>query len=362
MLHTLDQFEISTAQESYLQDQLNKVSRSFALVIPFVENPLRNYLAASYLLCRVVDNIEDGLHSPLEKEKRFAEFSELLQAPQRAAEVLSLWGKKDWAGLTDFEERIMGVQEGRMLWEIYAAIPSDERAVIRHWVSVMAEGMRQLNNPTTRPYLINRRGIQVLETKVDYDAYCYFVAGTVGHLATELVVQHYSIPNEIAAVLRAGAEACGRSLQKTNIIKDFVEDLERGICYLPDAWLREADLAPLALQGASLEWTAMVLNDVLEELRDATDYLLALPYHAAGYRRASLLCLLPAYETIHLAAKNAAILFTPAHQFKISRLTMARCLADSEAMLFDNSAIDAYSRRQTKAIQNDLLARVSLQA
>ena len=83
----------------------------------------------------------------------------------------------------------------------------------------------------------------------------------------------------------------------------------------------------------------------MKELRDATDYLLTLPYSAPGYRRAALLCLLPAYQTILSAAQNQVILFTPAHQIKISHSTMAQCLVDSQAMLVDNNAIQQYSQR-----------------
>ena len=96
----------------------------------------------------------------------------------------------------------------------------------------------------------------------------------------------------------------------------------------------------------------MVLADVVDELRAATDYLLALPYRASGYRRASLLCLLPSYQTILLAAQRQENLFTPQHQFKISRLTMGQCLADSQKMLHDNEAILRYSRRLENQIRH----------
>jgi farnesyl-diphosphate farnesyltransferase len=209
----------------------------------------------------------------------------------------------------------------------------------------MAQGMEQLSDPAQRPSLINHQGKAIIESKADYDEYCYYVAGTVGQLVTELVILHYQLSDDVAHVLRPRAEACGRALQKTNIIKDFAEDLERGICYLPDTWLQQADYVPLALQGAAREWTAMVLADVLAELREATEYLLTLPYSAPGYRRAALLCLLPAYQTILSAARNQVVLFTPAHQIKISHQTMAQCLADAQAMLVDNQAIQRYSQR-----------------
>ncbi|RPI85426.1 MAG: hypothetical protein EHM41_10980, partial [Chloroflexi bacterium] len=176
----------------------------------------------------------------------------------------------------------------------------------------------------------------------DYNRYCYIVAGTVGNLATELVILHYRLSESVAKDLFANCEACGRGLQKTNILKDFREDLTRGICYLPDEWLSEVGYSPLYLEGAIKNWNRKVLDDMLAELRDATDYTLSLPYEAAGYRMSSLLCLLPALQTILLAAQNQGQLFTARHPSKISRQTFLECIMDAEKLVKNNEAILDY--------------------
>ena len=338
----IDAFDSISAQAEYLQRHLDSVSRSFAIVIPFLEMPLRHYLATAYLLCRVVDNIEDCGQPAAWKRRRFAEFAQLLRNPHDASAILSQWQDESWPALADQERRLMSVAEGLGLWQIYAEMPQSTQETIHRWASIMAQGMSQLDDSDARPFFVQLQGLKVLETEADYQEYCYFVAGTVGHLATELVIEQYQLPEKIALTLYTLAETCGRSLQKTNIVKDFAVDLRRGICYLPDTWLRDADYAPLALQGAAPAWKAMVLEDVLGELRAATDYVLALPYSARGYRRASLLCLLPAYQTLYLAAQRQDTLYTHEHQIKISRPTMARCVADSRALLFDNRSLRRY--------------------
>ena len=73
-------------------DQLDKVSRSFALVIPTLEEPLNYYLATAYLICRVVDNIEDCTQSSVWKEERFLEFQHLAIEPTNALTILERWG------------------------------------------------------------------------------------------------------------------------------------------------------------------------------------------------------------------------------------------------------------------------------
>src|SRR5262249_1128057 len=246
--------------------------------------------------------------------------------------------------LSDQEQRLMGVADGLGLWQIYAEMPQSTQAIVQRWTSAMAQGMSQLDDPTAHPRFVRRVGFAVLEAEADYHEYCYIAAGTVGHLATELVIEHYQLSEDVTPTLRGLAEACGRGMQKTNIVKDFVVDLTRGICYLPDIWLREADYAPLALRGAAPAWRALVLEDVLDELRAATDYVLALPYSARGYRHASLLCLLPAYQTLYLAAQRQEMLFTREHEIKIARPTMAECVADTEALLLDNLSIRRYGQ------------------
>lgn len=338
-------FRLGEEQRSYLSEWMHKVSRSFALVVPFVEEPLTHYLATAYLLCRVADNIEDCTQPTGWKQQRFAEMATLLDEPSRAEDVLGRWQREPWPGLTADEQAIMQVEHGAPLWAIYAAIPLPPRDIVRRWVLAMIDGMAKLEDDDVQPRFVSRNGVQVLRDEADYDGYCYIVAGTVGRMSTELVIAHYGVDERAAARLNGTAEACGRGLQKTNIVKDFAKDIHRGVCYVPDRWLRDAGYAPLALQGAPRQWSQRVVGNVLEELRAATDYAMALPYVAEGYRMASLLCLLPAYETLLLAAHRRHALFTPQHEIKISRETLAQCLDEARRMLHDNDGIAAYSRR-----------------
>jgi farnesyl-diphosphate farnesyltransferase len=337
--------QLTHAQEEYLADTMKKVSRSFALVVPSLEKPLDNCVATAYLMCRVVDNIEDCAQSFGWKQHRFDEFHQLVAEPASASEILAIWGQDSWPGLTQDERAMMGQDSGLSLWQIYARLADGNRASIRHWVSEMADGMLRIEDPEQHPRFEERRGVRMLADEPGYNEYCYYVAGTVGHMATELVVMHYGLGREVSAKLVATCEACGRALQKTNIVKDFAEDLERGVSYLPYAWHHEADFSPLSLAGAPAWWKKRVIDDVLQELRTSTEYVLALPYSAAGYRMASLLCLLPAYQTMLAAARQQDTLFTTRHHVKMSRPAMAKCQWDAHQMLADNSAVLQYGRR-----------------
>jgi farnesyl-diphosphate farnesyltransferase len=345
-------FTATPQDMQYLTDTMGKVSRSFALVVAQLEAPLNLFMATAYLLCRVADNIEDSLRPISWQQQRFSEFGRLLHDPTLAPDILARWTREKWPGLSADEQTLMGFGGGTRLWKIYATLPGPTQQVIADWVLVMAQGMAQLEEATSPPLTTRHNGIRLLVSEQDYNRYCYFVAGTVGYLGTELVVAHYELADDVAQRLYDTCEACGRGLQKTNIIKDFAEDLQRQICYLPATWLREAQYAPLALEGAPRAWKQRVINDVQDELHQALEHVLTVPPSAAGYRKASLLCLLPALRTLLLAAQKAESLFTPQHYVKISRQTMLQCVLDAQSIWMDNDAILRHCLALEEAIAN----------
>ena len=209
---------LSPRQQKYLAAYMKGVSRSFSLVAPEVDSPLDDYLATAYLICRVVDNIEDTLQPFEWQQARFADFADLLNIPQRAEEILSSWNAHEWPGLTDSEKEMMTSKEGLMLWEIYAQIPEIYRAPIRHWATVMAFGMERSGNPHTSDYFFNHGDVRLPIQESDFDLYCFYVAGTVGRMITDLAVLFYEVGDYAAQILTDGSDACGRALQKTNIV------------------------------------------------------------------------------------------------------------------------------------------------
>ncbi|MBX3000809.1 MAG: squalene/phytoene synthase family protein [Caldilineaceae bacterium] len=337
-------YKLKPLQRTYLTVTMGRVSRSFALVVPWLEDPLQDYVATAYLLCRTLDNIEDCTQSLAWQKERFAEFAQLLAEPEGAPALLAQWEGESWPGLSPDERALMTLEGGLPLWLIYSTFPARTRSIIKSWVLLMAKGMELILDPAQRPPVVVHENVRLLATAKAYNDYCYSVAGTVGGLGTELVIDHYGLSGSLADRLLSGSEACGRALQKTNILKDFVEDLERQICYLPNEWLREIDHRPLGLAGAPIGWIHDLLSDILGELRSATTYVLDVPRQAAGYRIACLICLLPAYETILRAAQRQTDLFTSGHQIKIARETMFQCIHSAVSLATDDDGIRNWSR------------------
>lgn len=98
-----------------------------------------------------------------------------------------------------------------------------------------------------------------LATRADFDLYCHRVAGTVGQLC---------LPIFGADPARAApyAEALGRALQSTNILRDTASDLERNRIYYP---LDELAAAGITDFPAGVETYLASFAAQTEELFDA---------------------------------------------------------------------------------------------
>ncbi len=344
-------FEFTVDERAYLHDQLNRVARTFALLPQFLDMTLGSIMTTAYLVCRVVDNIEDCDQPFAWKQARFNEVRSLLHTPERKEEVLGVWTQLDWLGLTPDETALMRVEKGQMLWEIYSQIPDQYRTVICRWANEMANGMENTLNPAVAPRVISEGNLLILSELEDYNTYCYYVAGTVGHLQTELLQAYYHFSDEVFDALRKYSVSFGLGLQKTNIIKDFLEDLNRGMVYIPYAWLIEIQKSPLSAEGATLNWIKHVLMDVKGVLDEAVEYISSLPYKVRGVRQTTLMCLLPAYQTILLAADRSKMLFTNKHHIKISKQVLATCFEDAISFSADNQLLKQHRDQMHEQIK-----------
>jgi farnesyl-diphosphate farnesyltransferase len=189
-----------------------------------------------------------------------------------------------------------------------------------------------------------------LETMEDLERYCYYVAGTVGHLLTNLyALDRQSITPEVEAELRRHEVAFGLGLQVTNIIKGVTDDISRGVSYLPLCLFRQAGITIDTLLsrpedprgrevvGGLASWTLLKLDEALE-------YTLALPVSEPDLR---LFCGLPlafAVRTLALALKSSSVFSEKV--LKISRLEVAAIHRRMESILDDNRRIRELYREE----------------
>jgi len=146
------------------------------------------------------------------------------------------------------------------------------RAIIVDITEKMARGMADYTHKASTT------GSIYLESIAEYDLYCHYVAGLVGEGLSRL----WSASGKEAAWLGSQLDlsnSMGILLQKTNIIRDYREDVDVQRCFWPrEIWgqygfTRMAELfAPGNEERAQWVQSAMVV-DALRHATDALDYL-----------------------------------------------------------------------------------------
>lgn len=207
---------------------LPAVSRTFALGIKVLPGALGQAVLDAYLLCRIADTVEDA--PGIDPDVKAALFDDFLAAFSDA-EALARFttGVQD---LTGDLAHLTLTKNTPLVFAHFAALPADTRAVVQKWVAEMAVGMRKF-------VLLYPDGIRI-QTLDEYKEYCYYVAGTVGYMLTDLWHEHSpSIGAKRYAILRERCRAFAEALQTVNILKDVAVDAEKeNSVYVPEELLR----------------------------------------------------------------------------------------------------------------------------
>lgn len=309
---------------------LDGVSRTFALTIPQLPNALHPVVANAYLLCRIVDTIEDEPALDLEAKERHCEaFVAAVDGqgdPRAFARELA--PRLSQATIPAEHELIRRTPE---VLAITRRFRPAERAALQRCVRIMAEGMVAFQRPR------EHRG---LADMAELDRYCYHVAGVVGEMLTELYCIHFP---EVAArreeMMRL-AVSFGQGLQMTNILKDIWADHARGACWLPrSVFEREGvDLDTLepGRTGPGFARGLRYLVGVAHgHLANAVRYTQGIPAEQTGIRNFCLWALGMAVLTLRRI--HARPDFTDGRQVKITRRSVQRTIVVSRVTARHNA-------------------------
>jgi farnesyl-diphosphate farnesyltransferase len=203
---------------------LERTSRTFALSIPLLPEPLCREITVAYLLFRVADTLEDAARWDRRARLRaLGELAELLAGDGDVAGRAAAWREKppcDHEGYLELLAALPG------LFEELAALRPGAREVVRHHALRTAVGMARFAERG------GRDGSVVLGTLEELRAYCYVVAGIVGELLTDLFLLDPALASAEPA-LRLHARAFGEGLQLVNIVKDARDDERERRRFLP---------------------------------------------------------------------------------------------------------------------------------
>jgi farnesyl-diphosphate farnesyltransferase len=295
---------------SFQERILPHVSRTFALTIPQLPRPLRATVANAYLLCRIADTIED---EPALSAAETRAFLQRFTAVVAGTEAPGPLAREVAARLTErtlpAERELVANMERVGL----GARLGEERGTILRCVELMCEGMHHFQQTAS---------VRGLARSSDLDSYCYYVAGVVGEMLTDLFCHHSSQIAAHRATLSELAASFGEGLQLTNILKDFWEDRSRGSCWLPqEAFSRYgvelAQLTPERPEPGFHAGMRELVGVAHGHLRNALAYTLAIPAQETGIRRFCLWAVGLAVLTLRRIAANPQ--FTSGAQVKVSR-------------------------------------------
>jgi farnesyl-diphosphate farnesyltransferase len=325
--------------ERFARAVLPEVSRTFAISIRFLPGMLGRSVLTAYLLCRIADTIEDDNSTSPERRGELLEaFLRTLDEPALgehfAATASVLQGDRAHLAL---------VARTDLVLVLFRSLPPRTRERVAHWVREMGIGMAKF----VRTY---PTGIRI-QTLAEYREYCYYVAGTVGCMLTELWREHARAVGEREFDrLWAKCQAFGEALQTVNILKDIAWDAEHeNSIYIPASDLRaqgsghETLLSPAHLERnhrAVLRFIELARTD----LDEALEYILLIPRRAVAIRAFCVLPLLFAYATLRDLAGSRAML-TRGGQVKISRREVKVLMVVGVLSLVSNAALRRLVRR-----------------
>ena len=240
--------------ETFSYAALSKVSRSFAVVIQQLPEDLKDAVCVFYLVLRALDTIEDDMKFPQEEK----------------LELLRNFHKKSYD--ENFTLKNVGDQEDyRILLEHYdkvarffKSLDAGYRDVIVSIAEKMGNGMADFTEK------------EVVSLN-DYNLYCHYVAGLVGiglsNLFSVSGLENQELKNEHEL-----SNSMGLFLQKTNIIRDYHEDLSSDRSFWPkEVWGKYSDKLSFFTENPTASKSLACLNemvlDALGHLPDVVDYL-----------------------------------------------------------------------------------------
>jgi farnesyl-diphosphate farnesyltransferase len=282
----------------FCREILPAVSRTFSISIRLLPGELGAAIRCAYLICRIADTIEDErTFSADAKASLFDSLAAVLN-DQSASRDISLRHLVESAPrLTSSRADQRLVENAASVFIAFRALPEVTRNHVRRWTNEMIAGMRKF-------VLAYPHGVRI-QSLEEYKEYCYYVAGTVGYLVTDLWHEHSpSIGKRRYALLRERCQGFAEALQTVNILKDVAKDAElENSIYIPEQLLQAHGGAHATIflperAHATRAALSTLIQLAWRDLEQAKAYVLAIPRRAVAIRLSCALPLLFAYATL----------------------------------------------------------------
>jgi farnesyl-diphosphate farnesyltransferase len=313
---------------------LVKVSRTFAVGTGILPLQLRRAVTVGYLICRIADTVEDDLALAVPEKLRLLEAFSACLTSKEAAD-----GYAELASAVSGKPQDLELLAGNArVFDVFRTFTPRTQETITTWVGEMVRGMADFVRR-------HPEGIRIASVE-EFRKYCYYVAGTVGHLLTELWREHsFGIDAARYRRLIVNCEAFGEALQTVNILKDIAWDAEReNAIYIPRELFpgHRADAQTL-LAAESRTANRASLDALIDlarvDLEGAVAYVRDIPPTAFRVRMFCLLPILFAVATLRELEQSSAML-EPGGGVKITRTEVKALVVAGSAAATNNASVD----------------------
>lgn len=315
---------------------LADVSRSFAVVIRELPHPLNDAVAVSYLLCRIADSIEDSSLPLSQKQAQLRRLPTVLDKPESGEAFVP-------SSISHAYHELMERPEA--VFEMYRTLIPPARVAIHACVTEMSGGMAEWTGRT-------------IDTLEHQNRYCYYVAGVVGKLLTEVFYIYGQVGRQVADQLAIHAVEFGLALQKINILRDVRADMQEGRCYWPDELMRKHGVGrSTLLEPTNAEAALAVIDDLVRDVRPycarALRYIELLPTSRLKLRSFCAIPLFMATATARVCRGNVDVVLSDS-PVKIARAEAKKIVLRAKLMGWCNAYLRKWFTADVSSLVDDL--------
>ncbi len=311
----------------FCKEILPRVSRSFALTIPVLDDELHIPVLINYLQDRLLDNFEDELKDKdisLTKRKQMMNIVVELFNPANNHYLSSAEMVREYASLMPETPLQELTEKAVLVRKAYDNMEVDLQEVSYKWLQEMNKGMQK--------YLALE-----IETFNQLDEYCYYVAGTVGGFLTDVVFLLRNVPEHNKEALKNTFKAAGLFLQKVNLVRDIKKDYfkrERVFWPLKSLGITLKQLFVERNKDISLLVLKKMVDNIIGHIPDLLKYYEALPTDLPGYKEFFCINNALGMATVNKMKDNSDIFFGK-KEVKVSKIEFLKILQNPEKSFYN---------------------------
>lgn len=324
--------------QKFCYNIITDVSQNFAMGIKSLSGTQRDAILCGYLLARITDCIEDS--TLLEVNKKSLLMDLFLSCFDNPQNIVSF---QEQAKFIDINPSIsMLLTHTGLVFLLFYSFPKKIQSILQQCISKMGKGM--IGFVERYP-----NGIRI-QTMEEYKEYCYYAAGTVGDMLTDLFYELSPfISKKRHDRLNQTCRQFAEVLQSVNILKDIVNDKNKqNNVFIPAELFKSYNLSQEnisipALADANFNVIQPLFDLTEKNIQDALLYIYQIPKFSYLTR---FFCIYTLLNAIKL--KKKLTLYNPLYGHHVDEVSIKKStylLRISWLSVFSNTLLRIFSKR-----------------